>query len=117
MGAVLNGALFYAKAGGELRDLTAHARDVTYIYECCYNAGSYHDFSNTPFGWIVGVGAEFGLCDDMSAALEYDYSAEEATADFVPLAGSDTEIVLPYHVNVSQRTSTVTFRLNYKLDL
>jgi outer membrane immunogenic protein len=115
LGGTVGPALLYVKGGGELRDLTAMARNVN------LDAGpaSYPDSHSTPFGWVVGFGAELAFTDDISGALEYDYSSVGATAHFNPTAAERAaapDIMIPFNVHVTQGSSIVTARLNYKLD-
>jgi outer membrane immunogenic protein len=114
LGQVVGPVLLYVTAGGELRDLSVSARDVQDGSDPI--AGSYNNSSKAVFGWVAGFGFETPISDNVTAGLEYDYSSVDERAKLTPTAGSDTDIVEPFNVGVSQNTSTVTLRVNFQLD-
>ncbi|MBV9330023.1 MAG: hypothetical protein JOZ55_00560, partial [Alphaproteobacteria bacterium] len=89
---------------------------ATDVHSGTYVAGGYKSTSRTPFGYLLGIGAELAFTDQISAAFEYDYSSVNLTANMTPASGADTNYVEPFHVHVSQQTSTIGAHLNFKVD-
>ena len=111
-GGTVGPALLYVKAGGAFGDLNSKALNVN---DGGSTLGGYMPSSSTPFGFLFGIGAELAFTDDVSGAIEYNYTSLSGTANMVPVSGSDTEIVLPFHVHVTQDASVVVAKLNFKL--
>jgi len=114
IGGTVGPALLYLKAGGDLSGQTTHATDVLYYGS---NYGSFKPSHSTPLGYLLGVGAEVAFTDDVSGALEYDYTSTEFTAHMIPSpALALTDAGLPFQVHVLHTANMVTARLNFKID-
>lgn len=70
--------------------------------------------SETRVGWVAGIGVEYGITPNVSAALEYDYiGLGTATLPFTPVA----LFAGPFNENISRNVQTLTARLNYRFTL
>jgi outer membrane immunogenic protein len=68
--------------------------------------------SETRSGYIVGVGGEYGITPNLSAALEYDYAGMGTkTLAFVAAPGTAFG---GFNENIGQNIQMVTARLNYR---
>ena len=112
IGGTVGPALLYVKAGGAFGEMHTKAYGVESDGTV---AGSYLPSSSTPFGYLVGFGAELAFTDCVSAALEYDYTSLSAHANMVAAPGANTGIVEPFGVHVTQNTGTLMAKLNFKL--
>ncbi len=67
--------------------------------------------SETRSGWIAGAGVEFGLPNNLSVGVEYDYiGLGTKTLAFAPTQAPFTG----FNERISQNVQTVTVRLNYR---
>jgi outer membrane immunogenic protein len=81
--------------------------------------------SNTRWGWMVGAGLEFGLFDNWSAKVEYNYL--DFGSDTVTLVGTENRVQLGAglsetnavrrDVGIDQTMHVVKFGLNYRFSL
>jgi outer membrane immunogenic protein len=117
VGGTVGPALLYVKGGVELADETTSAKNIA--EGGGPNEGSFKSASNTPFGYVFGIGAEVAFTDDVSGAIEYDYSSVNYTAHMNPTAALISNaafLALPFTVKVAHQENIVTARLNFKCD-
>jgi outer membrane immunogenic protein len=111
LGFAANDFLFYAKGGGAWM----RANDTQAII----NGGgifSQQSITSTRSGYTVGAGVEFGMTENLSAKLEYDYlNFGTHTYNFNGLvSGAATPLVQPFTDKAS--VQMVTFGINYRFN-
>ena len=109
-GFAANDFLFYAKAG-------AAWMSVNYTQAASTGTGnvSSQTISDTRSGFTAGGGIEFGMTENLSARLEYDYlNFGTKTYTFANLNTAPAALVLP--VAIRSSTSLITIGLNYRFN-
>ena len=115
LGFAANDLLFYAKGG-------AAWMDVNYTQTVSAGVGnvSSQTITDTRSGYTVGGGIEFGMTENLSARLEYDYlnfgtkTYTFANLNTAPAGGVITPLVLP--VSIRSSTSLITAGINYRFN-
>jgi len=102
-GVAANNWLFYAKGGGGWADNTGSIFSLT--------TGTTVTVTNTPGGWLVGGGIEYGFAPSWTVKLEYDYLGltHWNTATPFPLVG---EVV-----TAERNFNMVMVEVNYRFPL
>lgn len=106
--APINRALVYVKGGGSFADVDFAPKNLSL-------AGSgYRTSNDTRLGFLLGIGAEYAVSDNISLGAEYTYRyfGKEST-DFRP-SGTLTGINVPFSADTKLTVSTIMARLNYK---
>jgi outer membrane immunogenic protein len=112
IGVAANDFLFYAKGGAALMN-------VNYSQAVGVNAGqSSLTIVDNRSGFTVGGGVEFGMTENLSGRVEYDF-LDFGTKNYnfnnlnvTPVGGVITPLVLP--VAIRSSTSLITVGLNYR---
>ena len=92
--------MIYAKGGGAWAQNNATLTNLT--------TGATVTGSNTPSGWVLGVGAEWAFAGPWSAKIEYDHVEFSNTSFAAPvIAAGDT-------FNLSRNIDMVKFGINYR---
>jgi opacity protein-like surface antigen len=99
VGVAQNNWLIYAKGGGGWADNTVTVTSLT--------TGVSVSSSNTPGGWLVGGGIEYGLSANWSIKVEYDYLHLSDWNGGSPFLPGDT-------INLSRQINMITFGANYR---
>ena len=130
----LDRTLWYVKGGAAYERLKVDARaqanfiDCTVVFFAFCDSGSVHGAGSENFsrwGWTVGTGVEFGLWDNWSAKVEYDYM--QFKSDDLTFAGNGQGCVLscdiatfnePFSVNttIKNQIQVVKIGLNYRFN-
>src|SRR5580704_211351 len=112
IGFAANDFLFYAKGGAALMN-------VNYIQAIGVGAGqSSLTIVDNRSGFTVGGGIEFGMTENLSARVEYDFldfgtkNYNFTNLNVTPVGGVLTPLVLP--VSIRSSTSLITAGLNYR---
>ena len=100
-GYAANDWLFYAKGGGAVLNV-GYTQDIVTVGV----TGPTQSIGSVRKGFTVGGGVEYGMTEDWSAKLEYDFF------DF----GSQTYDFNQTPVSINSRMSALTFGINYRLN-
>jgi outer membrane immunogenic protein len=103
--------LFYAKGG--IAWMAARYREDL----LAANGGTISSFSvnNTRTGFVVGAGVEYGMTENLTARLEYDfYDFGSQNYTFNLTAPGPTSVVQP--VSIKSNVQAVTVGLNYRFN-
>jgi outer membrane immunogenic protein len=114
VGVAANDFLFYAKGGAALMN-------VDYIQAVGVGAGqSSLTIVDNRSGFTVGGGIEFGMTENLSARIEYDF-LDFGTKNYnfnnlnvTPVGGATTPLALP--VSIRSSTSLITAGVNYRFN-
>ncbi len=119
VGFAANDFLFYAKGG-------AAWMNVHYIQDVAIGGGqSSQTIVDTRSGFTVGGGIEFGMTENLSARVEYDFldfgtkNYNFTTLGFVPAgsaAGTPLTPIGPFPVSIKSFTQLITVGLNYRFN-
>ena len=119
VGFAANDFLFYAKGG-------AAWINVHYIQDVAIGGGqSSQTIVDTRSGFTVGGGIEFGMTENLSARVEYDFldfgtkNYNFTTLGFVPAgsaAGTPLTPIGPFPVSIKSFTQLITVGLNYRFN-
>ena len=113
IGFAANDFLFYAKGGGAWMQVD---------YTQAVAAGpvfSLQTLNDNRTGYVVGVGGEFGMTENLSAKLEYDYLGfGTKTYTFANLSAPVGGVNTPFALPVSWKSSLqmVTVGMNYRFN-
>jgi opacity protein-like surface antigen len=114
IGFAANDFLFYAKGG-------AAWMGVHYIQDVAVGGGqSSQTIVDTRSGFTVGGGVEFGMTENLSARVEYDFldfgtkNYNFSNLSVTPVGGVITPLVLP--VAIRSSTSLITAGINYRFN-
>jgi outer membrane immunogenic protein len=114
IGYAANDFLFYAKGG-------AAWMNVHYIQDVAVGGGqSSQTIIDTRSGFTVGGGVEYGITENLSGRIEYDF-LDFGTKNYTfgnlsvtPLGGAATPLVLP--VAIRSSTSLITAGIDYRFN-
>lgn len=123
--------LWYVKGGGAwVRDsfaetMHAVATFSTFAPACC-TAGSFDGSGSVRqdhWGWMVGTGIEWGLIDNLSAKIEYEFLdfgnttfTMPISGTFIGAAGPVTQQTFNRNFNINQQIHVVKVGLNYRFN-
>jgi outer membrane immunogenic protein len=114
IGFAANDFLFYAKGG-------AAWMNVNYIQDVAVGGGqSSQTIVDTRSGFTVGGGVEYGITENLSGRVEYDFldfgtkNYNFTNLSVLPVGGAVTPLVLP--VAIRSSTSLITAGINYRFN-
>jgi len=114
IGFAANDFLFYAKGG-------AAWTNVNYTQAPAIGGGqTSQTITDTRSGYTVGGGVEFGMTENLSARVEYDFldfgtkNYNFSNLSVTPVGGVATPLVLP--VSIRSSTSLITAGVNYRFN-